>query len=93
MKIIDHELMWGSSGVNGTEPLKWNKLCDLESDHLNNILATCGWYLRQNYKLSIYDILEKRGVKPLYEITDEESVLIHKAYMTKRDVLLRNGCK
>jgi hypothetical protein len=88
--MIDHDLKWGSSGVNGTEPLKWNRLCDLTSDHLNNILVCCGHYLPFKYKITIYDILEKRGVKPVYDITPEESMLVHKAYMTKREVLLRN---
>jgi hypothetical protein len=90
--MINHELQWGSSGINGTEPLKWSRLCDLDSNHLNNILACCGHYIPMHYKLSIYDILEKRGVKPLYNITPEESNLIHKAYLTKREALLRNGC-
>jgi hypothetical protein len=89
--MINHDLKWGTSGINGTDPLKWVTLKDLTSDHLNNILLCCGHYIPFNYKLSIYDILEKRGVKPMYDVTPEESIIIYKAYMTKRETILRNS--
>lgn len=89
--MIDHNLKWGTSGINGTEKLTFKRLCDLESAHLNNILACCGYYLPLNYKLSIFNILEERGVVPLYDVSDEESKQIHAAYLKKRDVFIKNG--
>jgi len=87
------DLRWGTSGINGTEPMQVKRLGDLTSDHLNNILACCGWNLSNKYKSAIYAILLERGVKPLMDITDEESYIIFEGYMAKREVYLREGIK
>ena len=31
---------WGTYGINGDQPLKWVKLCDMETDHINAVLRT-----------------------------------------------------
>ncbi len=92
MQTIDHNLPWGSNGIDGTGPLVWKNLIELDSSHLNNILMCCGCTINEQYKLSIYDILEKRGVTPVYNITNAESSVINNAFFTRRDVLLRNHC-
>lgn len=89
--MIFDKLMWGSNGVNGTEPLKVSPLTDLDSSHLNNILACCSWHLPSHYKQAIRQILQSRGVTPIVNITDDESALIYDAYITKRDAFLRDG--
>ena len=29
---------WGTYGINGDQPLKWLRLCDMETDHINAVL-------------------------------------------------------
>jgi len=89
-KIVNGDLPWGTNGINGTEPLKWKKLRDLDSSHLNNILACCGYYISDLYKQTIYSILKERGVNAVVDISDAESRVIHEAYTTKAMLFARN---
>jgi len=29
---------WGTYGINGDQPLRWVRLCDMETDHINAVL-------------------------------------------------------
>tara|TARA_B110000977_G_scaffold178848_1_gene236861 strand:+ start:118 stop:507 length:390 start_codon:yes stop_codon:yes gene_type:complete len=40
---------WGSYGVNGDQPLKWNKLCDMERSHIQAVLDNVP-YMCQVYR-------------------------------------------
>jgi hypothetical protein len=90
MSFIDHNLKWGSSGIDGTEPLKWSRLGDLDSTHLNNILLCCGFKLDIRYRATIYDILQSRGVKPFTDVADDESKRIYDGHITRACVIMRN---
>lgn len=40
VKIEGSDLLWGTYGKSGKEPLKWVKLGDCDTEHLQNILRT-----------------------------------------------------
>ncbi len=57
---------WGSYGINGDEPLKWNRLCDMSTDHIEAVLKnvkTIGDTYRKAFNLE----LEYRGIREEYE--------------------------
>lgn len=89
-KLVNGDLLWGTNGINGTEPLQWKKLRDLDSSHLNNILACCGYYISDFYKQTIYALLKERGVNAVVDVSDAESHKIHEAYSTKAFIFSRN---
>lgn len=60
------DLPWGTYGLNNlNRTLKWVKLGDCESDHLQNILRTESWHIPEEYDQAIRRILRSRGVEPL----------------------------
>jgi hypothetical protein len=57
---------WGSYGINGDQPLKWNRLCDMSTDHIEAVLKnvkTIGDTYRKAFNLE----LEYRGIREEYE--------------------------
>ena len=51
---------WGSRGENGDQPLKYQMLEDLETNHLENILKNCS-HISIEYKKFIWSILSNRN--------------------------------
>jgi uncharacterized damage-inducible protein DinB len=56
--------MWGTYGVNSDQPLRWKRLVDCDTDHLQNILRTQSHVYDTIYLEYIHSILKDRGVKP-----------------------------
>ena len=58
--VEEEDLLWGTYGKNGDQPLRWVRLGDCETAHLEAILRT------QNpqplYSVAICHILQDRGV-------------------------------
>jgi hypothetical protein len=52
------DLLWGTYGKSGKESLKWKKLGDCDTDHLQAILDTQP--LTDQYKIAIEGILNSR---------------------------------
>jgi len=52
--------MWGTYGKGGNEPLKWVKLVDCTTEHLEAILRTQPQVWNTNYEEFIKEILEDR---------------------------------
>jgi hypothetical protein len=52
------DLLWGTYGKSGKEPLKWKKLGECDTDHLQAILDTQP--LTETYKTAIQNILQSR---------------------------------
>lgn len=63
-EIAKQKALWGTYGVNSDQPLRWKKLVDCDTDHLQNILRTQKGIYNTVYEDFIYSILEDRGVKP-----------------------------
>ena len=61
-KIEGAEACWGTYGKNGDKPLRWVKLKDCETDHLQAILET-QMDLDKEYKQTIQKILQARNAK------------------------------
>jgi len=62
------DILWGTFGKNGKEPLRWVKIMDCETDYLQAILRTQSHvYLNGPLLKSIQNILKFRGaaVPPL----------------------------
>ena len=59
------QLMWGTYGKSGKEPLRSLPLTECETDHLQAILRTERWHLTDEYDDAICGILRHRGVEPL----------------------------
>lgn len=59
-KIDGAEARWGTYGKNGDQPLRWVKLKDCETDHLQAILET-QINLDKGYKQTIQEILQARN--------------------------------
>lgn len=57
------KLIWGTYGKSGREPLKFVKLFDCETEHLNNILKNMSNTISDYYKINILHILEYRGLQ------------------------------
>ena len=51
---IRNEFEWGTSGIDGKQPLQYIKLKDMEATHIESILATQFWLAKE-----IKDILKK----------------------------------
>lgn len=64
-KVEGADLLWGTYGKSGKEPLREVKLGDCETDHLQAILRTESWHLTVQYDQAIRRILLSRGVEPL----------------------------
>lgn len=52
------ELRWGSFGLSGKETMKIYRLAELDTDHIQNILAFC--VVEQWYRLVLLRLLRKR---------------------------------
>jgi hypothetical protein len=88
-----HDLLWATNGPNGVEPLQFKRLGDLTTEHLNNILMCCGFHIPYHYRVAIVAIIIERDEIPIVDTTLEESNRIYDAYITRRNILLRNGVK
>ena len=62
------QLQWGTYGKDGTQPLKYKKLHECSSNHLNAILETQKQISFQ-YKRTIRHILEKREEHIMWKIS------------------------
>lgn len=51
--------MWGTYGKSGKDPLRWVRLVDCSTDHLQSILKT--QRLSSDYFFLIWSILKDRG--------------------------------
>lgn len=72
-KIEGADLPWGTYGIgpfsshsSHVKTLRWVKLGDCESGHLQNILRTESWHIPEEYDQAIRRILQSRGVEPLH---------------------------
>jgi hypothetical protein len=64
---FEHEkntALWGTYGKNSDQPLRWKKLVDCDTDHLQNILRTQKHIYRTVYFDYIVSILKDRGETP-----------------------------
>jgi len=57
--VIREELTWGTYGKKGDQPLKFLKICDMESDHIVAVLET--QHLGDLRKLALQNELKFRG--------------------------------
>lgn len=53
------EMMWGTYGKSGNEPLRWVRLVDCSTEHLEAILSTQG-QITHAYRAAINSILYQR---------------------------------
>lgn len=44
---IRNEFEWGTSGIDGKQPLQYIKLKDMEASHIKSILATQFWLVKE----------------------------------------------
>lgn len=58
--ILDSDLLWGTFGKSGTEPLKFVQLRDCTSEHLKAILRTQKQIYGTRYEVAIKAILNFR---------------------------------
>ena len=61
-KVIEANLLWGTYGKDGTEPLQYKKISGLENDHLLAILKNCHPIAPIHLRV-IITTLKKRKVK------------------------------
>ena len=54
-------LTWGTRGVNGDQPLRYVKLKDMDTDHIQACLET-QFQMRKAYQTAMENELEYRGV-------------------------------
>lgn len=74
-RVEGDEMLWGTYGISGKEPLKLKKLRDCDTDHLQAILRTQSHVhgCNRNYGKVIANILKARGAEvPSYS---------HEAYL------------
>jgi hypothetical protein len=53
---------WGTYGINGDQPLKWVKLCDMETAHINAVLKVCN-LIGESYARAFRLELEQRAIR------------------------------
>lgn len=92
--MITTELMWGTYGYEGDQPLVYKPLHELDDDHLCNILMTQD-HMGTQFVVVICQILEERGVdwKPCL-VDQEKREAARTAFMqrfTKGQRRLKNG--
>lgn len=64
IEVLDYEVVkahacWGTFGFDGKGPLRWVKLVDCDTEHLQNILKTQP-QIPSHYLMAIKDILKER---------------------------------
>lgn len=64
MKTTKNTAIWGTYGINSDQPLRWKRLVDCDTDHLQNILCTQKHVYGTVYEKYIRSILSDRGEKP-----------------------------
>jgi hypothetical protein len=57
--IVREVLEWGSFGISGKDPLKINKLKDMESDHIKAVLDNC--HIQEWRRMVMKRELKERG--------------------------------
>lgn len=61
---LSEEYLWGTFGPNGDQPIQAKRLCDLDTDHLKNILIT-QTHTTMLYRKVILFLLEERNIIPV----------------------------
>jgi hypothetical protein len=61
LEVIKNKLIWGTYGKDGNDPLKYVKLIECETEHLQNILANVK-HIGHIHRMIITNILVERGV-------------------------------
>jgi hypothetical protein len=61
LEKLSNETRWGSFGVSGKDPIKYTLMCNLETDHIENILMYCR--TTPLIKKILLFILKKRCIK------------------------------
>ncbi len=90
---LKNEATWGTYGKGGVEHcagrcpehrLKWKKLVDCDTEHLQAILRTQRQIRYHLYRMLIEDILKERGVKPEQFSDEAEREMYDKVIAAER---------
>jgi hypothetical protein len=61
LKTAKQNAVWGTNGKSGNEPLRYVRLVDCSTEHLQAILLTQKEHLYDSYAMIIRSILDDRG--------------------------------